>query len=311
MNNIHIALASDNNYAQHLGVTLISILENKTSDNNIFFHILENGLSQENKEKIISISHKYKSELKFYNIDNGKIKNFPESGHLSKATYLRLFIPDILPLEIEKILYLDCDLVVLKDLEPLYETDLNRKALGAVKDVKSNEIIRIFFYKNLQSYFNAGVMLLDIKIWRDSNLVQRAAEFINEYKDKLSTADQDVLNCLFENDWLELPSIFNMDMKHKNINSLPSPETVILHYSDKIKPWSYLYCGRNKKYYFKYLRKSPWSDFQYKNRTLNNFFKKYILASNKEIKNTLRPLAPNWLIDWNKKMFLKKINSHE
>lgn len=307
MENIHIALASDNNYVQHLGVTLISILENKVSDKNIFFHILENGLSEINKEKIYSISNRYKCELKFYNINQSQIKNYPTLGHLSKATYLRLFIPDILPVEIEKILYLDCDLVVLKDLDRLYEIDLKGKALGAVKDVKAAEIIRIFFYPNLQSYFNAGVMLINVKLWRDFNLVKMAGEFINKYKNKLTTADQDVLNCIFNNNWLALPSIFNADMKHRNINSLPSPETVILHYSDKIKPWSYLYCGRNKKYYFKYLARSPWANFHYKDKALKNFFHKYILAINKKIRNTLRPLVPSWLIDWNKRMFLKKL----
>ncbi len=307
MKNIHIVLASDNNYAQHLGITLISILENNVSDNNIFFYILENGLSKINKEKIISISNKYKCELKFYNVNQGQIKNYPAIGHLSKATYLRLLIPDIIPLKIEKILYLDCDLVVLKDLGSLYRTDLKGKALGAVKDVKAAEIIRIFFYPNLQSYFNAGVMLIDVKMWRDFNLVKKADEFINKYKNELTAADQDVLNCLFRNSWLELPSIFNIDMKHEDVNSLPSSKTVVLHYSDKIKPWSYLYCGRNKKYYFKYLAQSPWANFQYNDKTLNNFFKKYVLVTNKKTRNTLRPLMPNWLIDWNKKKFLKKL----
>lgn len=309
MNNIHIVLASDNNYVQHLGVALISILENKASDKDIFFHVLENGLSEINKEKIISISHKYRCELKFYNISENRTKDFPELGHLSRATYLRLFISDILPIEIEKVIYLDCDLVVLKDLGALYEMGLKGNALAAVKDVKAAEIIRIFFYPNLQSYFNAGVILIDVKMWRYLNIVKRAESFIGEYRDKLITADQDVLNCLFKNIWLELPSIFNMDMKHKGVNSLPSSDTVVLHYSDRIKPWSYLYCGRNKKYYFQYLAKSPWADFLYRDKTLKNFFRKYILAINHEVRNWLRSFMPGWLIDWNKKMFLKKINN--
>ena len=308
MDNIHIALACDDNYAQHLGVALVSIIENKTADRKIFFHILENGLSQKNKEKIAFVINGSGCQSRFYHVGDEQIDNFPAPGHLSRATYLRLFLPYILPVELERVLYLDCDLVVLKDLGGLYQNDLNGKALAAVKDVKAKAIIRIYFYPGLLSYFNAGVMLIDLKKWRNLNLLEKSVEFINNHKEELSTADQDVLNCLLKDDWLELDRVFNTDMKHQLMNGLPPKETVILHYSDKIKPWNYLYRGRNKKYYFKYLAHTPWADFQYQDKNIKNFFKRYIISINKEARNMLRPLAPSWLIDWNKKKFLSKLS---
>lgn len=307
MNEINIALASDNNYAQHLGITIISILENSGNPENVNFHILENGINQENIENIKSIAKKYNCKLSFYKIDQSQTQNFPEIDYLTKAAYLRLFLPNIIPQEINKILYLDCDLVVLKDIRYLYEIDLKNKPLAAVKDVKSQEIIRIYFYHGLKSYFNSGVMLIDLGVWRKQNVTEKSIEFINKHAKELTTADQDVLNCLFKDDWLELPKIYNTDPKHEAANSLPAKDTAILHYSDKIKPWSYLYFGKNKKYYFKYLALSPWQDFQYKDKSTKNLLKKNKLVIIKEIKNKIRLIVPNKIIDWNKRRFLKKL----
>lgn len=302
---MHIVLASDNNYSQHLGVALTSLLENSSKPNNLFFHILEIEINKETKEEIYNIAKKYQAHLKFYSVDKSILSNFPEPGHLSIASYLRLFIPEILAKEINKVIYLDCDLVCLKDISPLYHIDLAGFPLAAVEDVKSKEIARIFFYPGLESYFNAGVMLIDLKKWREEKISQKALLFIKQYRKQIKTADQDVLNCIFKNKWKKLEKKYNVDLKHKNINALPKKETVILHYSDKIKPWSYLYVGRNKEYYFKYLNLSPWKNFEYTDKNLINFYKKYALALKKEVKNTLRAISPNSIIDWNKKRFLQ------
>lgn len=305
MENINIVIASDNNYAQHLGIAIISVLENNDTKENLIFHILDNGISGEQKEKIISIEKKYQTKIIFYKIDASLLNNLPEIGHLTKATYLRLFITEILPSDINKIIYLDCDLIILKNIKELYYQDLKQFSLAAIRDVKAKEILRIYFYPGLKSYFNAGVLLINLQAWREKDIISQFLKFLDNYKNEISTADQDILNCLFKDDWLEINNKFNLDLKHQPINALPKQETVILHYSDKIKPWSYFYCGKNKKYYFKYLANSPWADFKYKDKNLKNAIKKYLTAINKTIRNILRPLVPNSLIDWNKKKFLK------
>ena len=305
-NNIHLVLASDNNYAQHLGVTMVSILENNHLKSNIVFHILENNLDQESKEKLKIIKDKYSCQLFFYNIQEQEIKDFPDMGYVGKTTYLRLFIPQILPKDIDRVIYLDCDLIVLNDLKKLYQLELQGKSLAAIKDVKSEDILRIFFYPGIKKYFNSGVLLIDVNAWRKKNITKKAIDFITKYQKQITSSDQDVLNCLFIDDWLEIDKIYNLDLKHDKIDKLPPQDTVIFHYSDRIKPWSYLYTGKNKKYYFKYLSLTPWNNFKYSDKSLKNFFKKYKLALLKIIKNFLRPLTPNKLIDWHKKRFLNK-----
>jgi len=308
MESIHLLMASDDNYAQHMGVAIVSILKNKKNNHSIIFHILDGGISEINKNKIKKIIEDGNQKICFYKIEDEKINSFPEIGYLSKATYYRLLITEILPDTINKVLYIDCDIVVLNDLYNLYNHDLNNRPIAAVKDIKSEEILRIYFYpKLLNSYFNAGVLLINLKYWRQNNVLPKFIDFINKYHAQLIAPDQDILNCIFKNNWIELEPKFNVDLKHESHNAMPKKNTVILHYSDKIKPWSYLYYGKNKKYYFDYLAISPWSNFKYPNKNLKNIIKKPKLIIIKYLKNKIRPITPIKILDIYKRYMLTTI----
>ena len=307
MNRINIILASDDNYAPHLATAMTSVMANCRRPSDLSFHILNCGLSEASREKIIDIGKEEGVSISVYNISADLLSGFPESGHLSLATYGRLFIADILPSDIKRAIYLDCDLVCLADLSELYNYNLQGKTLGAVRDVKSEAILRIYFYPGLESYFNAGVLLIDMEKLRQFDLPVKAGSFIEKYRHKLSTSDQDVLNCLFKDDWLEINRCFNLDMKHYSAFRLPAADTVILHYSDRIKPWNYLYCGRNQRYYFQYRAISPWPELVLAKTDVVGFFKKYFLAIKKEAINLIRPLLPDTLIDWHKRRFNRRV----
>ncbi|MFP4514868.1 MAG: glycosyltransferase family 8 protein [Parcubacteria group bacterium] len=303
MSKINLVLTSDNNYAQHLGVTIVSILENSSEADKLDFHIIENGIDEENKNKILSLKDKYKANINLYNLDISKLKDFPSIGHLSQAAYIRLFIPEILPNNIEKVLYLDSDLVCLKDIKLLYEQDLNNFPLAAIEDEKGKQFIRNYFYPGLKSYFNSGVMLIDVNKWRRNNISQKATEFIKKYQDKIVTADQDILNCLYKNNWQALEKRFNLDTKYY---TKIKEDTTIFHYTGEIKPWNYLYPNKNKKYYWYYLKLSPWSEYKYTNKSFSNLIKRYILQINKEFRNTIRPYIPQSILDKRRKRFETK-----
>jgi lipopolysaccharide biosynthesis glycosyltransferase len=294
---VNIILSANNAYAQHLGVTLVSILENSSDINKFVFHILDNNISQINQEKLRLIENKYTTKIIIYKIDDALLSSFPEVHHVLKAAYSRLLIVDLLPTNIDKVLYLDTDMVILKDIVPLYKTELNNFGLAAVQDVMSEEITRIHFCPNLKDYFNSGVMLINLKKWRSLNIKTKSLDIVKKYYSQLIRADQDILNCLFRNDWLTLSSCFNVDLKRQSPFSMPNQETVILHYSDKIKPWSYTFVGPSKKYYNYFLAKTPWVDFKINDKNLKNFIKKYIRVFIKEIKRLLLPLVPKKLLD--------------
>jgi lipopolysaccharide biosynthesis glycosyltransferase len=295
-NKIHILLTSDNNYAQYLAVTIISVLENNSQAENLIFHIIENGINQENKEKILSLKNKYNTNISIYNLDNNNLEDLPSINHLSKAAYLRLLAPEILPTNIDKILYLDCDLVVLGDIDKLYQEDLDNNYIGAVKDLRSKCLALNFSQYNIKDFFNSGVMLIDLKKWRENNISQKLLIFAREYKNQLITADQDILNCLLKDKWQNLPRKYNYDSKDLVFNKIPK-DTLILHYSGETKPWSYLYNKADKKYFFHYLSLSPFSNFNYIDKSLKNYLKKKKDMILSIIKNILRPFIPNIILE--------------
>ena len=303
-NKIHLTLAADNNYAQHMGVAIISVLENSKYKEDLVFHVIENSISKTNIRKIESIATKYKCKINFYKIDIEKTSNFPEYNHLTKAAYYRLFVHELLPSDIEKVIYLDCDIVALGEVKELYDIDVTNYMFAAVEDVKSKQILKNYFYLNVKKYFNSGVLLINLNKWRERLDMEYVYQFVHKYKQEIKTQDQDILNCLFSNEWLELERRFNYDAKHE-LNKPDTKKITFLHYTSWIKPWSYLYVGKIKSHYFKYLKISPWSDFIIKDKSFVNMLRKYLIHYIKSIKNVLRPLIPAKLIALKNRIFSK------
>ncbi len=299
---IRIVFAADDNYAQHLGVAMTSILENYKNSQKIEFFILDNNIGNINLEKIKKIGSIYKVDLFFYKISANLLNNYPEANHLSKVTYSRIFIPELLPLNVKKVLYLDVDLVALKDISTLYNIDLKDFSAGAIRDVMSKEILRIYFDREVRDYFNAGVLLINLEKWRRKEITKKSLEFAQLNKKKIVRADQDILNCLLKNDWLPLGGEFNVDLKRRKPSSEPEKNTVILHYSDKAKPWQYIFYGKSRKYYWQYLQKTPWADFSFPDKNFSNFIIKYARVFIRSLKRNLLPFFPNKLIDYYRKI---------
>jgi lipopolysaccharide biosynthesis glycosyltransferase len=299
---IRIVLAADDNYAQHLGVAMTSILENHKNSQKIEFFILDNNIGGINLEKIKQIGFAYKVDLFFYKISEALFGDYPEANRLSRATYSRIFIPELLPLNIKKVLYLDVDLVVLEDVALLYNTDLKNFSVGAVRDVMSKEILRIYFDREVLDYFNAGVLLINLEKWRQKKIAEKSLEFVRLNRKNIVRSDQDILNCLLKNDWLPLDKKFNIDLKRGKLNLEPEKNTVILHYSDKAKPWQYIFYGKSQKYYWQYLRKTPWADFNFPDKNFSNFILKYARVFIISMKRNLLPFFPSKLIDFYRKI---------
>lgn len=289
MTEIHIVLASDQNYVTPLIVTITSILENNISNSFFYFHIINNNIEKNSLSEVQKLQNKYKCKILFYTFDINKIKDYSFYGHLTNTAYLRLFVHEILPDNIKKLLYIDCDIVCLKDISILYNENINDFPLGAVTDVKSKDLIRLKEFSAIKKYFNSGVMLINFPIWKKCINTNVINKIVRKQNNIILDADQEILNKLFINNWKELPSIFNFDSKHKIFKKIPK-ETVLLHYSDKIKPWHHLYPYKNKKYFIKYLKLSKQS-LEIKNISFLNIKKQKIYFINL-IKNIIRPIIP-------------------
>ena len=245
--NMNIAFCIDNNYVRHLTTALNSLFKNTTLKNYHIF-VFSLNVSSVNK-KIISNWAGTFCQIEFIDITDNSVKNFPiqSNSSISLATYLRLFIPSLLPEDVEKILYIDSDTLILSDLDSLYNTDMSNYALAAIEDVDNKDFLKL---SPENPYFNAGVILFNLSFLRKINFTIKAIDFISANKNLLKYYDQDVLNALLGNKALLIPLKWNMldcfyweppyiqNSRKKNL-SIAKKNPAIIHFSGIIKPWHY------------------------------------------------------------------------
>jgi len=161
--------------------------------------------------------------------------------HGNKFAFTRIMLADIL--EIDRVIYLDSDLLVKKDLTGLYFTDLGDHTVGVSGVTTIEWSLEKAFYEKLglekqKAYFNSGVMLIDLKKWRDNRLTKRCIDFAEAYSANLLTADQTILNYIFyPEQFLVVDESYNMQLTPRS-KTLSSTETgSIYHFVGSPKPW--------------------------------------------------------------------------
>lgn len=290
---INIVFASDDNYAQHTAVAIASVLMNTAAPENIRFFIIDDGITELKKSKILSTVDNFKSTVTFINVKNTQLMQGFVSGEISRACYFRIDIPNILPAEIQKVIYLDCDLLVQDDVQKLWQTDINGYPVAAVCDYGIMASQRLRKQKNKYiglpddvDYFNSGVLVMDLEAWRKDDYSRLVMETV--LNNKFPNHDQDALNKVFMHNWYALPlrwnvipPVFNLFVKILK-NSRMRCEAIaakknpaIFHYAGGYKAWEYqCYEGFNDKYYtylsytdFKDV-KMPQPDLRRKNRSI-------------------------------------------
>lgn len=297
-NKINIVFASDNNYAQHTAVAMASVLVNTKVPQKIQFYLIDDEIQQKNKEKITKTVQNLGGNIEFIKIKNSKLEDCYVSGELSRASYFRLDIANILGESIEKIIYLDCDLLVYDDIEKMWQLDMGGKPVAATCDLGIMASARVRKQKNKfiglpfdAPYFNAGVLIMDLKKWRDGNYAEAIIALATQ--NKYPNHDQDALNKFFMNNWQEIPlrwdvipPVFNLflkilnkpDLRKKAIEAKLNP--AIFHYAGGYKPWEYeIHDGFNDKYY-EYLKLTEYKDAkmpQFDKRRKNRSIKRQML----------------------------------
>lgn len=263
-NNIPIVFSVDENYAIYLTVCLKSLIANCSLKNNYDIWILDGGISENNKNNILNLINGTNNiSIRFFDILNFKqIKKtkFFLSNHASLANYYRLFIPKIF-FNYTKLLYLDCDLIINRDLADLISIDIGNKTLGVVRDA-CTYFDPIFWYKYCLekvkikkpfNYFNSGVLICNVQKMIQISLTQRSLKQLKKFNPVCW--DQCILNSLLETDVFFLPSTWNFqwhwllpEFKNKyflqnveytylNEYLQASHRPYILHYTSHIKPW--------------------------------------------------------------------------
>ncbi|HBF44069.1 MAG TPA: hypothetical protein DDW16_00210 [Clostridiales bacterium] len=241
---INIAYTVDDKYVDIMGVSIYSLKKNRSKNFIYDIYVLykDGTISEENKKRVLSLSEKdfnihFVDVSKYLKMLEGKLKT---RDYYSITTYYRLFIPLIFP-DINKMLYLDSDTLILGDVSQLYNTELGENYLAGATDeailaipIFQKYVEEVVGVDKYQDYFNAGVILMNIKKFREDKLFDKFVDLNDKYY-FIVAQDQDLLNVLCRNKVHYFDHSWN-----KNPTEITKPSSLnLIHYHLTMKPWHY------------------------------------------------------------------------
>lgn len=272
---ITIVSSCNDAFAAHVSALFVSILENANQTTSIFdFYVVDDEISIANKRLMRETIKEYEATLHFMTIDKKYFADAVESDRIPETAYYRIAIPELFKgQDIDKILYLDCDMIALTDISALWKLDLSDYILAAVEDAGfHHRLEKMDVACASTKYFNSGFMLINVKKWLDKGVTNRVLKYIHNNPEKLRFHDQDALNAILHDQWLQLHPKWNAqsyimkrEIEHPTLEgekeyfeTRRNPK--IIHYSGHIKPWSPDFTSSLKKYYEKYAKMTAFSE---------------------------------------------------
>ncbi|WP_027000196.1 glycosyltransferase family 8 protein [Eisenibacter elegans] len=256
-------------YAQHFGVMCVSLFAHSPKQR-FEVYLVCSDLYEADRRKLRRLFDQGGHQLHVLPFQETLVAHFPLSAHAHYANYYRLFLADLLPPQLDKVLYLDCDMIFQGDIAPLWQTDLGNYWVAAVTDVSVNNPQARLPMKQ-ERYFNSGLMLVNLAKWRTEKLSRQATAFVESFEGTLNSWDQDVLNVLFDGHWLSLDLHWNVqsyfyDIPDELLTQKPDKNAilaararpVVVHYTASIKPWQPHSTHLKKQLYQHYQQQSPW-----------------------------------------------------
>lgn len=284
---MNIIYSSSDSFAPIAGVSVMSLLENNKDSEELNIYLIDNDISEENKNKFTNLVNKYNRNLIFIpkpdlNKQAGLNIN---TGRWNISTFFRLFLCTILPKDINRCIFLDSDTVIRHSIKELWEMDLEGKLVGSADDCRSDRYKTELGLSPDSTYTNNGVMLIDLEKWRQKNVEKDFLDFIIKYNGDITYVDQGVLNGVLAKDNLvkvihtkyDAMTIF-FDFNFKDLMKVRKPEhhlseeeyneTVtdpyIIHYTSCFmsgtRPWNEKNNHPFRCDYLKYKEMSPWKD---------------------------------------------------
>ncbi len=284
--------AADDTFAMQLATMANSLGTNSSGP--VDLYILDGGICDENKQRVTRSLPKTIASLRWLTPDQQRVSDLKISHHIAAPTYYRLQLAELLPEAVHKIIYLDSDVLVLKDIHTLWNLELGDRHIMAVQDLngpqmdaatlKNYDRCRRFIkcqhplvpYQQLgipgtAKCFNAGVLLLDMQKWRQDDVGARVLEFLQAHSAEIQFWDQDGLNAILWDKWAELRPTWN---QMPGIHLLPgwqwSPyereafeeavhDPAIVHFAGSVKPWRPDMMHPSRRAYFHYLDRTAWA----------------------------------------------------
>jgi lipopolysaccharide biosynthesis glycosyltransferase len=257
---IHLLCAADARYGGYAGIMLASVLRANPGES-FDIHLLSDGMRAGDRRKLAVLVTRAGCRLSVYDVA-ARLAGYADGAgnHLSRTAYARLLIADLLPANLSRILYLDCDIICTGALRPLWHLADTIPLLGAVPDRTGDRWKVRLGLPAEAPYFNSGVLLINLAAWRERDIAGQIIAWMTANPDKLALADQDAINACLWAEITPLPDCWNLQI---GLDSGPLPaarlnDAVLLHYTSAHKPWRFRFRGLGAEIFLSHKRQSPW-----------------------------------------------------
>jgi lipopolysaccharide biosynthesis glycosyltransferase len=281
-NRVHLLLCVDPVFVQHAAVCLTSVLMN---NQDLFFDIVVAGrlIEASDEEKLrrsIARFSNHTFHLHRFIPPPEILLPLEPGAHQTVDTYTRFWVADFFPADVDRVLYLDGDVVVVNSLKALWNVELGGALLAAVDVPDSERVMARFGIPPDDGYFNAGVLLIDLAQWRQTRALDAALDYV-KINAHLVRHDQDALNACFHDrrrrldyKWNAMWPFFYAPRDYGPLSPMAVDEVRrhihIIHFNGVSKPWNYFCDHPCRGEYDKYLRMTEWRDFVPADRTFRN-----------------------------------------
>ncbi|MCD8486741.1 MAG: glycosyltransferase family 8 protein [Desertifilum sp.] len=277
-----LVCAADNEFAMPLAAMLASVMANLQTVDGVALFIINGGIRDRNRHKIQQSLDLNRITITWLEPPLERLEGLKVQERIPIASYYRLLIPELLPPQYSKAIYLDSDLIVNADLGQLWQLNLENHALLAVQDPIIRTVSNrngLANYRDLElapdtPYFNAGVLVLNLSVWRTQHLSRQILQYLVANRDTLRWHDQDGLNAILAQRWGQLNPRWNqlhIIHKYRSWQESPYPESTyravledpyIVHYTTSSKPWR-VGCQHPKRdLFYDYLNLTAWSSWR-------------------------------------------------
>jgi len=291
---VRILCAADAAYAASLCVMLVSLLINHAKNRKIEIYVLASEIPEDDRRKIETSLRANRldfelSSLHWLSPSRDIVQGLPVSDHINLEAYSRLLAPLVLPQDVTRVLYLDSDMVILSDLSTLYDSPQDDCAIHATRDIDVGTVCAkkgVFNFADLgippkTPYFNSGVLLINLRHWREENVMERILQYLKHNKDSVHYHDQGGMNAILHDSWAEIDLTWNQTRSilwpeqwrilgyssadWRRVKNHPK----IVHYTTPDKPWLPHMRRPGYSYFFKYLDKTSYRT-AFKGKLLEN-----------------------------------------
>ncbi|HVG46689.1 MAG TPA: glycosyltransferase family 8 protein [Rubellimicrobium sp.] len=260
---IEVVCATDEAYIPHLSALLKSIECNKGTESvrvHLICDTVGDDLIRALAESVPALT------LRTYDVSRHKALELPPVLQVSRATYLRLVMDEVLDPDIERVIFLDADMIVTTSLRTLWRSDLKGDAVGAVLDpgIDPDDFARRHDLGGSGAYFNAGMLVVDMRREREGAVFSRALDRLLAAPGSFEFADQDALNLVLWQHWAVLDPAWNFqrkflyeDYRHHSPREPEGSLPKIIHFTEEMKPWRAEEWHPYEWLYWHYLRLTP------------------------------------------------------